>query len=107
MCTDSPFPDGNPDSLSPSSSAYATYGGTPSAGAEPPSGAEPQRQQQETVFVIDESMPRQHNRKREEEEEEQGEEDASPHPPRPPSPSRITSITEEEALGEENPPIFL
>lgn len=47
-------------------------------------------QQQDNVFVIDESIPHAS------ENEDRKEEGPSP---RPPSPSRTTSITEEEALG--------
>lgn len=48
------------------------------------------QQQQDNVFVIDESIPQ-----ASENEDGKGESCS----PRPPSPSRTTSITEEEALG--------
>jgi hypothetical protein len=95
---DSPFPEGNPDSLSPTSAPFTPFEQRDSA---PLGGSQ---QQQDTVFVIDESVP--HNRSETHAAENEGEEEEV-SPPKPPSPSRTTSITEEEALGvstEVHPP---
>jgi hypothetical protein len=102
---DSPFPDGNPDSLSPSSSSFAVFtkeqDGSSSSAPDP----HPSTQTQDSVIVIDEAVPR-GSLGSGEDDEVPGERDTD-DPPRPPSPSRTCSITDEEALGvstEVHPP---
>ncbi|CAI8055726.1 YTH domain-containing protein 1 [Geodia barretti] len=101
----SPFPDGNPDSLSPSSSSFAVFtkeqDGSSSSAPDP----HPSAQTQDSVIVIDEAVPR-GSLGSGEDGDEAGERDED-DPPRPPSPSRTCSITDEDALGvstEVHPP---
>lgn len=84
---DSPFPDGNPDSLSPSSTA------------EPKGTSAPAANQQEDVFVIDELPPEEQLDVEETDKTKQEQGASHRH-----SPPRTTSITEEEALGEFSSP---
>ena len=101
---DSPFPEGNPDSFSPSSSSFSPLDQSKlasSSSSNPPGASQ---QQQDTVFIIDELAPQDQSDLAENEREDEGS-----GPPRPPSPSRMTSITEEEALGMHSscPPLSL
>ena len=99
--SDSPFPDGNPDSLSPSSSFTAftkqqETSSCSSAAADPSASAS----HQESVIVIDEAVPRESPGSGEDGEVSGERDREGSHPLRPPSPTRTSSITDEEALGE-------
>ena len=83
LSLDSPFPEGNPDSLSPSSTTATAVGAT----KPPPDPAS----NQEEVFIIDELQPAERLDDEETEHCERREEASSP--------SRTTSMTEDEALG--------
>lgn len=101
---DSPFPDGNPDSLSPSSSFGAfSSNQQESSTSSAKSPVDPPVPGQDPVIVLDEALPQGSVEDDEsgEGEDEKGDSPPSPPPPKPSSPSRTASITEEEALGEE------